>query len=115
MPSREWKLRIEDILWSIAKIERHTAGLDFEAFEADEKAIDAVVRNMEIIGEASRHIPKNIQKLHPHIPWDKMRDIRNVFIHEYFGVSISILWQTLKEDLPPLVPLLQEVLKIHKE
>ena len=115
MPSREWKLRIEDILWSIAKIERYTTGLNFEAFEADEKAIDAVVRNMEIIGEASRHIPKSIQELHPEIPWDKMRDIRNVFVHEYFGISISILWQTLKEDLPPLVPLLQEILKIHKE
>ena len=70
---------------------------------------------MEIIGEASRHVSKKIQELYPHIPWEKMRGIRNVFIHEYFGISISILWQTLKEDLPPLVPLLQEILKAHEE
>jgi uncharacterized protein with HEPN domain len=110
MPYRDWRLHLEDILEAIGKIERYSAGMDFEQFQADEKTADAVVRNLEIIGEASRHIPREVQERNPNIPWDKMRGIRNVLVHEYFRVSLPIIWQTLKEDLPPLVPLLSEVL-----
>ena len=111
MPDSDQSLRLEHILDAIAKIERYTAGLTFETFAADEKTIDAVLRNLEIIGEAARNVPENVQEQHPEIPWDKMRDIRNVLIHEYFGISLSIIWETIKHDLPPLVMPLRGLLQ----
>ncbi len=111
MHSRGWRVRIEDILEAISRVERYTAGMDLEAFRADEKTVDAVVRNLEVVGEAARYVPREIEERHPGVPWDKMRGIRNVLIHEYFGASVPIIWQTLKEDLPPLVPLLRGILE----
>lgn len=110
MPSREWRFRLEDILEAIGKIERFTAGMDFESFRADDKTADAVIRNIEIIGEAARNVPPEIQEHHTDIPWGKMRAMRNVLMHEYFGVSLSQVWQTLKEDLPPLTSQIRAVL-----
>ncbi len=111
MRSRNWRMRLEDILEAIARIERYTTRADLEAFRQDERTVDAVVRNLEIIGEAARHIPEEIQRQHPDVPWDKMRDIRNVLIHEYSGVSIPIVWQTIRDDLPPLVTSLGKILE----
>jgi len=111
MPRRDWKLRIKDILESIAKIQRYTEGMTFESFVADEMRIDAVVRNITIIGEAAGRVPPEVQRRYPQIPWYEMRGIRNVVVHEYFGVSLSILWQTVKQNLPPLVTMLKAVLE----
>ena len=111
MLDRDWKLRIEDILESIAKVERYTAGMTFATFTADEKTIDAVVRNFTIIGEAARYIPQEIEARYPLLPWNEMRGMRNIVVHEYFGVSFSILWHTLKQNLPPVVPMLKEILE----
>ena len=111
MRSREWRLRIEDILETIAKIKRYTAHMTPEDFGNSDLTVDAVIRNLEILGEASRHVPAEIETRYSQIPWGKMRSIRNVVIHEYFGVSTSIVWQTIAEDLPPLVPLLQQILE----
>jgi uncharacterized protein with HEPN domain len=91
MPDRDWKFRIEDILESIAKVERYTAGMTFDTFTADEKTIDAVVRNFTIIGEAARYMPQEIEARYPYLPWNEMRGMRNIVVHEYFGVSFSIL------------------------
>ena len=113
MPPREWRFRVQDIIEAIEKICRYTGGLNFEAFSADEKTVDAVVRNLEIIGEAVRHIPEEILKEFPALPWAEMRGIRNVLIHEYFGVSLPILWKTTQTDLPPLLPALAQVLKFQ--
>jgi len=68
------------------------------------------VHNLIVLGEASRHIPSAIEAKHPEVPWEKMRGIRNVVVHEYFGVDAEILWQTARSDLPPLLPLLERVL-----
>ena len=111
MHSREWRLRIEDIIEAIEKIRAYTAEMSLEAFGADSKAVDAVIRNVEIIGEASRHLPRDICARFPKIPWDEMRGIRNVLIHEYFGVDLAILWETIKRDLPPLLPHLRRILE----
>lgn len=111
MPSRNWKVRVEDILQAASKIEQYVAGMTFETFRADDKTIDAVVRNLEIIGEASRNVPPPVRDRHLSVPWDKMIGIRNVLIHEYSGVSVPIVWRTIREDLPPLVPLLREILE----
>lgn len=109
MPPRDWNLRIKDILESIAKISRYTEGITFEIFSADEMIIDAVVRNIAIIGEAARNIPVEIQEKYPQIPWDEICGMRNIVIHQYFGVSLSILWQTVKEDLPKLAKMLNDI------
>ena len=110
MRYREWKLRLEDILEAIATIDRYATGMDYEAFRADGKTVDAVVRNLEIIGEAARHVPDAVQKRYSDVPWARMRDMRNVLIHEYSGVSVPIVWQTIRDDLPPLVPRLRKAL-----
>jgi uncharacterized protein with HEPN domain len=112
MPPREWQFRINDILEAIEKVCRYTEGMSYEAFSADEKTVDAVVRNLEIIGEAARHIPEEIHNEFPGLPWAEMRGIRNILIREYFGVSLLILWKTTQNDLPPLVPTLKQILNL---
>lgn len=111
MPPREWKFRIHDILNCIGKIERHTKGMTFADFEQDDKTIDAVLRNLEIIGEAARHISRELQADHPEIPWAEMQAMRNIVVHEYHGVNLKIIWQTVKENLHPLKPLLRKILE----
>lgn len=103
-------MRVQDILDAIAKIQQYTAGMNYDVFRADEKTVDAVVRNFQVMGEAARHIPAELEERWPQIPWADMRDMCNVVIHEYFGVSRVILWQTIIENLPPLPPLLLEAL-----
>ena len=102
MSSREWLFRLEDILDALERIQRYIQGLDLSKFEADQRTIDAVVRNLEIIGEAARHIPDSVIQEYPTIPWRHMRDMRNILIHEYFGLDTSIIWQTIAYDLPIL-------------
>lgn len=102
MSKRTPKLYLEDILMSIKNIEEYTQGMTFELFAKDKKTIDAVVRNLEIIGEAARNIPKQSQEQYPHMPWEKMVSMRNKVLHEYFGVDIEILWRTIQENIPEL-------------
>ena len=103
-------MRLQDILDSIAKAERYTRDMDFGTFSADEKTVDAVARNIEIIGEAVRHVPPEIQKRSPQVPWAEMRGMRNVVAHEYFELSLRILWETVRQDLQRVPPLLEEIL-----
>lgn len=109
-PEREWRLRVEDILESIGKIQDYTSGMGFEAFAWDDRTADAVLRNLGVIGEAANHVPGSVRRRHPDLPWEAMRAMRNFVIHEYFGVSKEILWKTVLDDLPPLVPALQRML-----
>ena len=111
LPTRDRRPRVEDILASIEKIERYVEGMSREEFRADEKTVDAVVRNFGIIGEAARHIPESIRDRYPHVPWDEMRGMRNVVIHEYAIVSAAVIWQAVKGDLPPLKPALRTILE----
>ena len=104
MSKRDPKLYLTDILSSIEKIASYIKAISFEKFEEDEKTLDAVVRNLEIIGEAAKYISQDedfIDK-NPHIPWREMVSMRNKVLHEYFGVDIDILWKTVTEDLPKL-------------
>ena len=84
--------------------------MTFEAFCTDKKTVDAVVRNLEVIGEAARHVPEEMRVRFPDVAWSDMSDMRNVLIHEYFGVDLPILWNTIRSDLPPLLPILKSIL-----
>ncbi len=109
MPPREWLFRINDILAAVSAVQTYTAGMTYEDFIADRKTVDAVVRNLIIIGEASVHISDEICSEYAEIPWQDMRAMRNFVVHEYFGVSDRILWDTVQIDLPPLVPVLKKI------
>lgn len=77
--------------------------------------MDAIVRNLIIIGEAAGHVPDNICQSNPDIPWEDMRAMRNFVVHEYFGVSDSILWDTIQVDLPPLITRLSVLMESHRK
>jgi uncharacterized protein with HEPN domain len=102
LPPREWRLRVEDILDAIARIRQYVEGLTFEQFQADQKTVDAVVRNLEIIGEAVRHLSASQEGLPGETPWVDIAGMRNILVHEYFGVDLKIVWHTIVEDLPKL-------------
>ena len=100
MPKRNTKLYLDDIKLAIRKIEKYTREISQKVFESDEKTIDAMVRNLEVIGEAVSNLSKEFRHKHPNIPWRKIIDMRNKVIHEYFGIDWEILWGTIKEDIP---------------
>ncbi len=111
MSKRGVRLYIEDVKDAIQKIEKYTIGLDFDTFVKDEKTIDAVIRNLSIIGEAVKNFPNELRSKYPQIPWKEITGIRNKAIHEYFGIDEDILWKTIKEDLPPFKKQISEILK----
>jgi uncharacterized protein with HEPN domain len=113
--SREWIFRIQDILKAIEKIERYVKNMSLAKFKQNELVIDAVVRNFEVIGEASKNIPLSIQRSYPDIPWKEIKGMRDVLIHEYFGVDINILWHATKKNLPVLQRQLKSLLHNIKE
>jgi uncharacterized protein with HEPN domain len=102
MSKRDWKILFEDIIESINKIEDYTKEISFEDFAQSPLIIDAVVRNIEIIGEASKNVPVEIQNKFKDIPWQKIKGIRNRIVHEYFAVDISIIWFIVTNELQSL-------------
>ncbi len=113
---RDSRLYVDDIFDAIEKIENYVEGLSFEAFSADSKTVDAIVRNFEIIGEATKRIPLETQEKYPQIPWKMMAGTRDKLIHEYFGVNLQTIWKTVKEDLPPVKQAIKSLLeKMDKE
>ena len=115
MRRREWRFRIHDILEAIGRIEQYTARMSYEEFCLDQRTIDAVIRNFEVIGEAARYVPPEIDSQYPQVPWRQSRAMRNELIHAYFGVDLAIIWDSIQQDLPPLVSLLQQVLEQEEQ
>jgi uncharacterized protein with HEPN domain len=111
MSSRSWQLRIQDILESAISIQAITQGLQYEEFCQNKTMIKAVLYDYLIIGEASRHIPSQIQLKYPQISWRLMADMRNVIAHEYFQVRTRLIWEGINQDIPLLTQQLQELLK----
>jgi uncharacterized protein with HEPN domain len=110
MSPRSWRERIEDILDAIDEVQTFTRGMSFEQFQDDPKTIKAVALDFVIIGEAAAHIPDDVTAAHPEIAWSLMRGIRNRLVHDYFGMDPEILWDTIENDLPPLVVPLKQIL-----
>lgn len=108
---RSIKLYIDDINTAVEKVERYVEGMSFEDFLTDEKTVDSIVRNFEILGEAAKNIPEEVKIKYSDVPWNEMIGMRNKIIHEYFGVDHNILWKTIKDDLPQLKPKIKEILE----
>lgn len=111
MPPREWRLRIEDMLEAADRCHRYVAGMDYGAFAADQKLIDAVVRNLEIIGEVARYIPLETEARYPEIPWVDIRNMRHRIAHGYFAVDVGVVWNTVTTSLAALIPSLERLLR----
>jgi uncharacterized protein with HEPN domain len=111
MRGRDYRDYLQDILDSIDDIENFVRGMGFEEFKRDRKTINAVVRSIEVIGEASKRIPRSLKARYRGVPWREMAGMRDKLIHEYFGVDVEILWKTAKDDIPPLKQVIQNMMK----
>ena len=100
---------IDHILQAITKIKKYTANLTLAKFENDELIQDAVIRNIEIIGEATKKLSKEFKKVHSDIPWRAMSVMRDKLVHEYVGVDFDVVWETIKEDIPILEDFLKDL------
>jgi uncharacterized protein with HEPN domain len=107
---REYRLFVEDILESIVWIEKFTANMDFEQFLADEKTRTAVVKKLELLGEATKNIPKSVRNKSRNLPWADMARMRDKLSHEYFGVRYDIVWKVVKEKLHMIKPSIETLL-----
>jgi len=101
---------IEDIIDAMDSAMKFVEGMEYENFIKDDKTISAVTRKLEIIGEAAKKVPKKVKEDHPLIPWKDMAGMRDKLIHEYSGVDLKRVWNTVKKDIPRLKPLFDEIL-----
>lgn len=108
---RDYRLYCDDILEAIIKIEEYSGSLSFDKFIVNTQTMDAVIRNLEIIGEAVRHLPKIFKDKYANIPWKEISGMRDKLIHEYFGVDEQVLWKTIRDDLPLLKSKIREILQ----
>ena len=110
MPPRAWRVRVEDMLEAIERIEERIEGLDFEGFEGDARTVESVAFNLLILGEAAAQLPEDLRTAHPDIPWPQIRGLRNVIAHEYFDLDVRTLWNTVQRSLPAMTPALRRML-----
>lgn len=107
---REYLDYVEDILNAIEKVAQFIQGMELGTFVRDEKTVFAVVRALEIIGEAAKKIPLSVRERYTTVPWREMAGLRDKLIHEYFQVNLVVVWKTATEDLPALEPEIRRVL-----
>lgn len=111
MPPSDWRMRAEDILGAAEAILNYTRGMSFEPLREDPRTIDAVLHRFMVIGEAAGSLPEEIAARHPGIDWAQMRGMRHVIVHQYFSARLETVWQTIQDDLPPLLSRLREILE----
>lgn len=111
MSKRDWKLYVEDVLECIKKVEKYIGDMDFTLFEKDDKTVDAIIKNLETIGEAAGHIPDDIKACHKDIPWKEIVGLRNRIVHGNFNIDLKIIWGVIKQELPTLKIQLEHILK----
>lgn len=99
---RDYKLYLNDIAKAIRKIQKYTKGLTFNRLKKADLIIDAVARNLEIIGEAAKNMPAQVKEKCPDIEWKKIAGLRDILAHEYFGIDLEVLWDIVQNKLPDL-------------
>ncbi|MDW8099564.1 MAG: DUF86 domain-containing protein, partial [Anaerolineae bacterium] len=102
---------LSDILEAIRRIQAYTGGMSFEAFLRDTKTQDAVVRNLEIIGEATKRLSEEVRERYPTIPWKSMAGVRDRLIHHYFGVSLDVVWEIVSGELGEVAVQVERILQ----
>ncbi len=108
-PERTYIDYLVDILDANVQAQNFISGMEYDDFAADAKTVFAVIRALEIVGEASKRIPTNIREAHPDIPWRSMAGMRDKLIHDYFGVNLEVIWKTVTEELPIIEPKLRQI------
>lgn len=108
---RSYEDYLKDILDNAERALRFVQGVSKKALQENDEKLFAVIRALEIIGEATKHIPPSIRKQYAEIPWQKMAGMRDILIHGYFGVDFEVIWKTLRQDLPPLRKAAARILK----
>jgi len=100
--SREWRLYVADMKACCERVNLYTSGLSREEFEKKRMAYDATLRNLELLGEAARHVPDEVRALAPDIPWRRIVGVRNILIHGYLGIDNDIIWDVVRNEIAPL-------------
>lgn len=99
---KDYKVYLQDVLEAIARVEAYTRGLSREDFIGNPEKVDAVVRNLEIIGEAVKQVPEAVRDANPNVEWRKIAGLRDILIHQYFGVDLDIIWDIVANKVPAL-------------
>ncbi len=111
MSERSYRLYVNDILESINRIDNYTADFGYDDFIKNDLVRDAVLRNLEVIGEAAKSIPDDVREEYSDVPWKRIIGLRNIVIHEYFGVDFENIWKIIKENIPEVKPYIERILE----
>jgi uncharacterized protein with HEPN domain len=109
--SRDLRLYLTDILIAGEKVLRYTQGMNFENFVADDRTFDAVIRNLQIIGEAVKNIPDDVRELNPEMEWRKIAGLRDILAHAYFQIEDEIIWDVVQNKIPALLGVVSQLLE----
>jgi uncharacterized protein with HEPN domain len=109
--AKDYSDYLDDIVEYASKAESFLEGISLEEFKLNDEKSLAVIRALEVIGEAARNIPKPIRKKYPKVPWEEMTGMRDKLIHDYFGVNLEVVWRTVKEDLPSMNSAVREMIR----
>jgi len=107
---RDYRVCLEDILQCIERVRDYATGLTRDGLLSDRRTLDAVVRNLEVIGEAVKGLPNEVRAGHPEAEWQKIAGLRDILIHQYFGIDVEIIWDVIQNKLPGLERLVREML-----